>query len=214
MLSLRARASMLRPRAGGAGGMVAAARMGARALSSKEPREPRFLSDALAKAAIGGHDRVLSSFASAFADVFHGSGAEVEGVTQLREVTGLSLAREMKNDIALRYSVKGGAPAMLEIIPPFSRTLVEIQQRSERYLAARSIAHLCGHYLGAIDDMARAIHSERKAQRALESREPAGSSKRRSSLPKTEYTSAVYTAYVRRGGPPAFAVRLFARIRH
>ena len=55
---------------------------------------------------------------SAFAPVVHQRGVRVADVSPLPVTTGLSLVRDMKHDIALRYRVGGGeATAVMEVVP-------------------------------------------------------------------------------------------------
>ncbi len=69
-----------------------------------------FLSNAIAKAAIGKDMGVAASFVSAFAGVVHGKHVQVTDVSALPETAGVTLARVMKHDISLRYSFGGLEP--------------------------------------------------------------------------------------------------------
>ena len=186
---------------------------------------PSFLSDAIAKAAIGKDTEVATSFVSAFAPVVHRRRVLVSRVTALPATTNLSLARDMKHDIAIRYSVGGGAgagagaaegaeTAMMEVVPPQHsvRALVEIQQQPEAYLPGRALAHASGHYLAAVQELARAVKAERRQATAAAAEEAAaaaaaavaaedGASQPRRTPrrkePRAVFDSAVYTAYVR-----------------
>jgi hypothetical protein len=171
-------------------------------------KAPVFLSDAVAKAAIGKDLEVATSFVSAFAPVVHRQGVCIGSVSSLPEATGLSLARDMKHDIALRYSVGDIGSAVLEVVPQhYSRALVEIQQQPERYLPARALAHASGHYLAAINEEAKLVKQEKQkakeeeqlAARAANSaaKEPAAGRKPRSKEFRVKYDSAFYTAYMR-----------------
>ncbi len=61
----------------------------------------------------------------------------------------MTLARDMKHDIALRYSFGGAESAVLEVVPQhYNRALVEIQRQPENYLPARALAHASGHLPG------------------------------------------------------------------
>jgi hypothetical protein len=164
-------------------------------------KDKPFLSDAIAKAAIGNDTEVATSFVSAFAPVVHQQGVRVASVKPVPETTVLSLVRDMKHDIAFRYTVSGEedsvgvATAVMEVVPQhYSRALVEIQLRSEHYLPGRSLAHASGHYLAALEEEAQAVRAERllakKQQEAKRSEPPSKESQK-------EYDSAVYTAYVR-----------------
>ena len=134
-----------------------------------EKKERPFLSDAIAKAAIGKHSDVAESFVSAFAPLVHQQqGMQVREVVHVPVATSLTLGREMKNDIAFRYKTVGGGAetATLEVVP-HSRALVDIQLRSEEYLPGRSLAHACGHYLAALDTSVRELKGARaKAKKA------------------------------------------------
>ncbi len=178
---------------------------GARAVRAfATAKDKPFLSDRIAKAAIGDDADVAASFVSAFALVVHGMGALVTNVAPVPTTTGLSLVRDMKHDIAFRYSVGGTTPVMLEVVPQhFNRALVEIQLRSENYLAGRSLAHAGGHYLAAVEEAAMAVRAERmkakeEARRAAGQQTPSPSRRKSPSKEsQKEYDSAVYTAYVR-----------------
>jgi hypothetical protein len=162
-----------------------------------------FLTDAIAKAAIGKDANVAASFVSAFAPLVHQQGVRVAQVSQLPETTFLGFRREMKNDIAFRYSVgketdAGKETAVMEVVP-LNRALVEIQQQSEQYLPARSLAHASGHFLAAVNEAANAVKAER--QMAKEQGKGAdgqqATSRRRSKGPLKEYDNPIYTAYIR-----------------
>jgi hypothetical protein len=162
-------------------------------------KDKPFLSDAIAKAAIGKDLDVATSFVSAFAPVVHRQNVIISQVSRLSETIGLSLARDMKHDIALRYKV-GDTDAVMEIIPHhYSRALVEIQLRSEHYLPGRSLAHASGHFLASVEDVAKAVKAEklRKQEAKLSSGEQNLSSRKPlSKESQKEYDSAVYTAYI------------------
>jgi hypothetical protein len=170
-------------------------------------KDKPFLSDAIAKAAIGKDAEVATSFVSAFAPVVHQRGVRVADVSPLPVTTGLSLVRDMKHDIALRYRVGGAATAVMEVVPQhYNRALVEIQQHPENYLPGRALAHASGHYLAAIDEEAKMVKAERRkameegeAKRATQEGTAAGPQRRKSPSkePRAVYASAVYTAYVR-----------------
>jgi hypothetical protein len=164
-----------------------------------------FLSDAIAKAAIGKDSQVATSFVSAFAPVVHRKRVRVANVSRLPETTGLSLARDMKHDIALRYSVDQATTAVMEVVPPlYNRALVEIQQQPETYLPGRALAHASGHYLAAIDEEAKKVKAEKRkameeeAKRGAQEGAAAGPPRRKSPSkePRQVFDSAVYTAYV------------------
>ena len=196
--------------------VVRAVRSFATARSKAAAKDKPFLSDAIAKAAIGKDAEVAASFVSAFAAVVHGKRVRVTGVTPLSDTTGLSLVRDMKHDIALRYSIGGAETAVLEVVPQhYNRALVEIQQQPETYLPGRALAHASGHYLAAINEEAKAVKAEKRkeeeakavkaklkeeeAKRAARDPGAAGQprSKTRSREPKSVFENAVYTAYVR-----------------
>ena len=167
-------------------------------------KDKPFLSDAIAKAAIGKDAEVATSFVSAFAPVVHGKRVHVTDVSSLSDTTGLSLVRDMKHDIALRYSVGGAATAVLEVVPQHcNRALVEIQRHPETYLPGRALAHASGHYLAAIDEEAKMVKKrkamEEEAKRATQEVAAAGPQRRksRSKEPRAVYDNAVYSAYVR-----------------
>ena len=172
-----------------------AVRAFATAKEKKSEKDVPFLSDAIAKAVIGKDPDVAASFVSAFAPLVHKKGVQVADVSPIPETTGLSLVRDMKHDIAFRYSVGGAETEVLEVVPQhFSRALVEIQLRSEHYLPGRSLAHASGHYLAAVEEEAKVVRAER-----LKAKEQQAA-KRPKSLPRESrnaYDSAVYTAYVR-----------------
>ena len=165
-----------------------------------------FLSDRIAKAAIGDDADVATSFVRAFAPVVHQMGVRVANVVPVPETTGLSLVRDMKHDIAFRYNVGGAASAVLEVVPQhYSRALVEIQQRYENYLPGRSLAHASGHYLAAVEELANSVReAKEKAKKEAAERSAGGATgeqaparrKSPSKEPRTEYDNAVYTAYV------------------
>jgi hypothetical protein len=159
-------------------------------------KEKPFLSDVIAKAAIGKDEEVATSFVSAFAPVVHQQSVRVASVSPVPETTGLSLARDMKHDIAFRYSV-GKETAVMEVVPQhYNRALVEIQLRSEHYLPGRSLAHASGHYLAAVEEEAKVVRAEKlngKEQQEAKRARPKSPSKES----QKEYVSAVYTAYVR-----------------
>jgi hypothetical protein len=169
-------------------------------------KDKPFLSDAIAKAAIGKDVEVATSFVSAFAPVVHRERVRVADVSPLPETTGLSLVRDMKHDIALRYSVLGAATAVMEVVPQhYNRALVEIQRQPETYLPGRALAHASGHYLAAIDEEAKRVKAEKRkameeeAMRATQEGGAAGPQRRKSPSkePRAVYDSAVYTAYLR-----------------
>jgi len=189
-----------------------------RAFAATSKDKP-FLSDAIAKAAIGKDMGVAFSFVSAFAPLVHQQAVKVTTVSVLPSTTGLSLGRDMKHDIALRYSVAGAGTAqatsaLIEVVPQYyNRSLVEIQQRPEHYLPGRSLAHASGHYLAAVDEMAKMVKAERlKAKEEAKTKDEskteadlttsgqhAGKSSRRkspSTVPAFETSSPVYAAYV------------------
>ena len=169
-----------------------------------------FLSDRIAKAAIGDDADVATSFVRAFAPVVHQMGVRVANVVPVPETTGLSLVRDMKHDIAFRYNVGGAASAVLEVVPQhYSRALVEIQQRYENYLPGRSLAHASGHYLAAVEELANSVReakekAKKEAKKEAAERSAGGATveqvparrKSPSKEPRTEYDNAVYTAYV------------------
>ena len=165
-------------------------------------KDTPFLSDAIAKAAIGKDAKVATSFVSAFAPVIHRQRVHVASVSSLPGTTGLSLVRDMKHDIALRYSVEGEATeatAVMEVVPQrYNRALVEIQRQPETYLPGRALAHASGHYLAAVDEVAKAVKSEKQKARD-EAKSPTNEQHRkpRSSAPRANFDTAVYTAYVR-----------------
>lgn len=183
---------------------------GVRTFATAKVMSPAFLSDAVAKAAIGKDLEVATSFVSAFAPVVHRKSVSVSGVSSLPEATGLSLVRDMKHDIALRYSVGGIENNVLEVVPQhYSRALVEIQQQPERYLPGRALAHASGHYLAAVNEEAKLVKQEKQeakeaelAKRAAKgaakgaAEEPAAGRKPRPP-PRVAYDSAVYSAYLR-----------------
>ena len=165
------------------------------ATAKSSEKEKPFLTDAIAKAVIGKDLEVATSFVSAFAPLVHQQGVRVAGVSPVPETTGLSLVRDMKHDIAFRYTIGGLATAVMEVVPQhYNRALVEIQLRSEHYLPGRSLAHASGHYLAAVEEEAKAVRAERlKAKGQQNAKRP----KRLSKESQKEYDSAVYTAYVR-----------------
>jgi hypothetical protein len=168
-------------------------------------KDKPFLADSIAKAAIGKDAEVATSFVSAFAPVVHRKRVRVANVSRLPETTGLSLARDMKHDIALRYSVDQATTAVMEVVPPlYNRALVEIQQQPETYLPGRALAHASGHYLAAIDEEAKKVKAEKRkameeeAKRGAQEGAAAGPPRRKSPSkePRLVFDSAVYTAYV------------------
>ena len=173
-------------------------------------KDKPFLSDRIAKAAIGDDAEVSTSFVRAFAPVVHQQGVRVANVVPVPETTGLSLVRDMKHDIAFRYNVGGAASAVLEVVPQhYSRALVEIQQRYENYLPGRSLAHASGHYLAAVEELANSVReakemAKKEAKKEAAERSAGGATveqvparrKSPSKEPRTEYDNAVYTAYV------------------
>ena len=129
----------------------------------------------------------------------------VADVTALSQTTGLSLVRDMKHDIALRYSVDGAASAVLEVVPQhYNRALVEIQLQPENYLPGPTPAATT-----AVDEEAKSVKAEKRkkameetAKRAAKEGGAAGPQARRkapSKLSRAVYDddSAVYTAYLR-----------------
>jgi len=168
-------------------------------------KDKPFLTDAIAKAAIGKDPEVYTSFVSAFAPVVHRQRVRVANVSLLPDTTSLSLVRDMKHDIALRYSVGGATSAVMEVVPQhYNRALVEIQLKPENYLPGRALAHASGHYLAAIDEEAKVVKEKREkeeeAKRAAKEGGAAGQQARRKSpskVPRTVYDSAVYSAYLR-----------------
>ena len=163
-------------------------------------KDAPFLSDAIAKAAIGKDMEVATSFVSAFAPVIHQKRVCVADVSSLPETTGLSLVREMKHDIALRYSI-GAESAIMEVVPQvYNRALVEIQQRPEIYLPSRALAHASGHYLAAINEEARAVRAENQPKSMDEvslSESKKGARKSTSKGAAKNGKSPVYVAYAR-----------------
>jgi hypothetical protein len=159
-------------------------------------KDKPFLSDAIAKAAIGKDLDVATSFVSAFAPVVHRQNVIISQVSRLSETIGLSLARDMKHDIALRYKV-GDTDAVMEIIPHhYSRALVEIQLRSEQYLPGRSLAHASGHFLASVEDEAKAVKLRKQKAKLSSGDQKVSSRKPLSKESQKEYDSAVYTAYI------------------
>jgi hypothetical protein len=197
-----------------------AARFAVRAFAAKPNAQP-LLADKVAKAAIGKDNAVATSFVSAFAPLFHQNTVQVTNVVALSGTTALSVGRDMKNDIALRYSVADEGTAVIEVVPQHykhNRSLVEIQQQDERYLAGRSLAHASGHFLAAVDEMSQTIQTHRlEAAKAAAAAsvsntegEPKSSgpdtvtgksggrkAKLRPKVPVGENASSVYEAYVR-----------------
>ena len=186
---------MLCPRA------VSAARGAVRAFATAQ--DMPFLSDAVAKAAIGADIEVAASFVSAFAPVVHRRPVRVTDVSSLLGTTTLTPVRDMKHDIALRYSIGGAGSAVMEVVPQhYNRALVEIQRQPEHYLPGRALAHASGHYLAAIAEEAKAVKEgkrkaaeEKEASLAATAGGAAGKSRRKDA--RAVYDSAVYTAYVR-----------------
>ena len=169
-------------------------------------KDKPFLADSIAKAAIGKDAEVATSFVSAFAPVVHRERVHVTGVSTLPETTSLSLSRDMKHDIALRYSVGGAATAVMEVVPQhYSRALVEIQRAPETYLPGRALAHASGHYLAAVNEEAKMVKveqrkaAEEEAKLATQEGAAAGPQRRKSPSkePKSAHVSAIYSAYVR-----------------
>lgn len=74
-------------------------------------RKP-FLADAIAKAAIGKNAEVAASFVAAFAGVVHGKHVRTSDVSTLPEIVNVSVSRDMKHDIALRYRIGGTESAV------------------------------------------------------------------------------------------------------
>ena len=139
------------------------ARFAVRSFATKSNEQP-LLSDKVAKAAIGKDKTVATSFVSAFAPLVHQNTVQVTDVVALSGTTALSVGRDMKHDIALRYCVAESGTAVIEVVPEHykhSRSLVEIQLQGERYLAGRSLAHASGHYLAAVDELSKAIKKDR-----------------------------------------------------
>ena len=163
-----------------------------------------FLSDAVAKAAIGKDLEVASSFVSAFATVVHQRHVQVTDVSHVSGTTGLSISREMKHDIALRYSIGGMKSAcVMEVVPQnYSRALVEIQQQPEKYLPGRALAHASGHYLAAINEEAKRVKEEKQKEEekraSCDKDNLAAQSRRKPRFysPRTMYGNAIYSAYV------------------
>jgi hypothetical protein len=160
-------------------------------------RKP-FLADAIAKAAIGKDAEVAASFVAAFAGVVHGKHVRTSDVSTLPEIVNVSISRDMKHDIALRYRVGDAESALMEVVPQlYSRSLVEIQQQSVKYLPARSLAHASGHYLAAIDDEAKAVKERRMAAEAEAAKGDGNAGQPRlKSNSKMTYVSDVYNAYL------------------
>jgi len=162
-----------------------------------------FLSDAVAKAAIGKDLEVAASFVSAFAAVVHQRRVRVTDVSHVSGTTGLSISREMKHDIALRYSIGGMESAVLEVVPQnYNRALVEIQLSPENYLPGRALAHASGHYLAAINEEAKKVKEEKQKKEELRASHEKGNlaaqpHRPRSNSPRTTYDNAIYSAYVR-----------------
>jgi hypothetical protein len=101
-------------------------------------KDKPFLTDAIAKAAIGKDPEVYTSFVSAFAPVVHRQRVRVANVSLLPDTTSLSLVRDMKHDIALRYSMGGATSAVMEGCHSTTTALVEIQLKPENYLPGRA----------------------------------------------------------------------------
>ena len=169
-------------------------------------RDMPFLSDAVAKAAIGADLEVAASFVSAFAPVVHHRHVRVTDVSSLQGTTTLTPVRDMKHDIALRYKIGGAESAVMEVVTtPFNRALVEIQRQPETYLPGRALAHASGHYLAAIAEEAKVVkenkrkEAEKEASRLAASADSAAGKSRRKSPSKSAralYDNAVYSAYV------------------
>lgn len=141
---------------------------------------PAILSDAIAKLAINDDPDVRASFVSAFAPLVHGKKVRVGNVYALPEVTTAFLGRDMRHGIALRYRVREGAGSdnseeasepeqaetgreLMKVVPQsYDRALVEIQQRYEGYLPARTLAHASGHFMVTINDTLRLVKLENK----------------------------------------------------
>jgi hypothetical protein len=162
-----------------------------------------FLCDAVAKAAIGADSAVAANFVAAFAPVVHRRPVRVANVTSLPATTILTPVRDMKHDIALRYSIGGADSAVMEVMPQhYNRALVEIQQQPETYLPGRALAHASGHYLAAVAEEAKVVKEEKR--RAAEEKEASlaasadgATRKSRSKGARAVFDSAIYTAYVR-----------------
>ena len=190
-------------------GRNAARPRGARRARLRDGEGLPFLSDAIAKAAIGKDLEVASSFVSAFAPVVHRQAVRVSDVKSLPETTGVTLVRDMKHDIALRYSIGGVGTAVMEVVPQhYNRAMVEIQRQPEKYLPGRALAHASGHYLAAINEEAkvvkaekrRAVEVEEEAKRAANKGGAAGGGpqarrKSPSKEPRVNYDSTVARSY-------------------
>jgi hypothetical protein len=163
---------------------------------AKAAKSESFLSGAIAKAAIGKDKDVAASFVSAFAPLVHRPGVQVANVSILPHTTGRSRTRDLKHDIALRYSFSGAGTlgtAVIDVVPQgYNRTLANIPLQFERYLSGHSLAHASGHYLAAVHGAAKSVKAERLTakQQQIEDMH-AGKSDRR------EHGSPVHTAYVR-----------------
>jgi len=162
-----------------------------------------FLCDAVAKAAIGADSAVAANFVAAFAPVVHRRPVRVANVTSLPAKTTLTPVRDMKHDIALRYSIGGADSAVMKVVPQhYNRARVEIQQQPETYLPGRALAHASGHYLAAVAEEAKVVKEEKR--RAAEEKEASlaasadgATRKSRSKGARAVFDSAIYTAYVR-----------------
>jgi hypothetical protein len=161
---------------------------------------------AVAHAAIGADSAVAASFVAAFAPVVHRRPVRVANVTSLPAKTTLTPVRDMKHDIALRYSIGGADSAVMEVVPQhYSRALVEIQQQPETYLSGRALAHASGRYLAAVAEEAKVAKEERRRAAAEEEASSlaasadgaTGARKSRSKGARAVLDSALYTAYAR-----------------
>ena len=196
---------MLRTRMVGTARAFATAKRNSEAIVQAAKKSKPFLSDTIAKAAIGRNDDVAASFVSAFAPVVHQQRVSVTQVVRATETTAVIVGRDMKHDLVFQYNVRGArgaSSANLDVmagdVPHPRRALVEFQLRAEHYLAGRALAHASGHYLAAIDEVAKKAKNEKKAELAKVNgaTHPETQSKTRSKSPRSVYTSATYTAYV------------------
>jgi hypothetical protein len=146
----------------------AAAPRAARAFATSKAKS--ILSDAmLTRTAVGGNSSSLTiaqSFVSAFAPLLQGSGAgvRVANVSVLPEVTAHPLVRDMKQDIAFRYTVGGAlSSSLLQVVPqPRGRALLNLPAS---YLPGRALAHASGHYLAAVEEEATVVVAQMQTAR-------------------------------------------------
>ena len=115
------------------------------------------LTDAAIKAALK-PDGVARDFIGAIAPLLHEGSSGVMSVEHVDDTTVTSIFRDVRHDVALKYTYRGTA-ATVDVMS--GRALLEAQREGRPYLAARSLAHVGAHFIRAVHERADAVGKKR-----------------------------------------------------